>query len=134
MKLIINILHCWKSIIITGGILFLSFTSPSTFNGVPTFENEDKLIHMIMHIGLTGALMLDFRQFAKHHKTTLLAFILICLAFPAFLGGAVEILQPLYFAPRTGEWSDWFSDITGVLIGLSGMRLIMPKSVKEYFK
>jgi len=125
------IFHYWKTLFVIGCILFLSFTSPSTFKGIPTFENEDKLVHMLMFTGLTGILIFDFRRYAK--KITTLRFVLICLAFPVFLGGAIEILQPLYFAPRTAEWFDWFSDITGVLLGWYAINLITRKLLKRYF-
>lgn len=84
-----------------------------------------------MFTGLTGILIFDFRRYAK--KITTLRFVLICLAFPVFLGGAIEILQPLYFAPRTAEWFDWFSDITGVLLGWYAINLITRKLLKRYF-
>ena len=129
MKLINLILYYWKSIIIIIGILYLSFAPPSTFQGIPTFENEDKLVHILMYAGLTCVLIFDFWQHTKNNATTL-AFILICLVFPVLLGGAVEILQPMYFAPRTAEWLDWFSDITGVIVGWLGMQLIKPVILK----
>jgi len=125
------IFHYWKTLFVIGCILFLSFTSPSTFKGIPTFENEDKLVHILMFTGLTGILIFDFRKHAK--KMTTLKFVLICLAFPVFLGGAIEILQPMYFAPRTAEWFDWFSDITGVLLGWYALNLITRKLLKRYF-
>lgn len=133
MKIIHFILYFWKSILIISIILYLSFAPPSTFNGVPTFENEDKLVHILMYAGLTGVLIFDFRRYAKTNKMSIVAFILICLLFPVFLGGAVEILQPMYFAPRTAEWFDWFSDIAGMLIGWTGIRFITPKLSKGYF-
>jgi len=134
MKIIHFILCFWKSILIISIILYLSFAPPSTFNGVPTFEYEDKLVHILMYAGLTGILIFDFRRYAKTKTMSIIAFILICLLFPVFLGGAVEILQPMYFAPRTAEWSDWFSDITGMLIGWTGIRFITPKLARRYFK
>jgi len=115
----------WKSILIISGILYLSFAPPSTFKGVPSFENEDKLVHIIMYGGLTCVLIFDFRQYAKNNPLSTLAFILICLLTPVILGGIVEILQPIYFAPRTAEWIDWFSDITGVMLGWLVMKLIV---------
>jgi len=121
----------WKSVVFILGILYLSFAPPSTFEGVPTFENEDKLIHVGMYFILTCVLIFDFRQYAKNNYTTILAFILICLIFPIFLGGAIEILQPMYFAPRTADWLDWFSDIAGVIIGWSGMQYIRFKNFKK---
>ena len=115
----------WKSLLIISGILYLSFAPPSTFKGVPSFENEDKLVHIIMYGGLTCVLIFDFRQYAKNNPLSTLAFILICLLTPVILGGIVEILQPIYFAPRTAEWIDWFSDITGVMLGWLVMKLIV---------
>ena len=115
----------WKSILIISGILYLSFAPPSEFKGIPTFENEDKLVHIIMYGGLTCVLIFDFRQYAKNNPLSSLAFILICLLTPVILGGVVEILQPIYFAPRTADWFDWISDITGVLLGWLAMKLIV---------
>ena len=134
MKIIHFILYFWKSILIISIILYLSFAPPSTFNGVPTFGNEDKLVHLLMYGGLTGILIFDFRRYAKKNTMSIVAFIIICLLFPVFLGGAVEILQPMYFAPRTAEWADWFSDIAGMLIGWTGVRFITPKLSRGYFK
>lgn len=133
MKIIHFILYFWKSILIISIILYLSFAPPSTFNGVPTFGNEDKLVHLLMYAGLTGVLIFDFRRYAKTKTMSIVAFILICLLFPVFLGGAVEILQPIYFAPRTAEWFDWFSDISGMLLGWIGIRFITPKLTRGYF-
>jgi len=120
----------WKSLLIISGILYLSFAPPSTFKGVPSFENEDKLVHIIMYGGLTCVLIFDFRLYARNNPLSSLAFILICLLTPVILGGVVEILQPIYFAPRTADWFDWISDITGVLLGWLAMKLVVFKLFK----
>jgi len=111
----------WKSIIVVICILYLSFTSPSTFDGIPTFENEDKLVHLLMYGGLTGMLIFDFRQSVKKIKEHISSFILSCIVFPILLGGLIEILQPRYFAPRTGSWGDFAFNTIGVFIGLGFM-------------
>ena len=136
MKFINILLRYWESIIIALGILYLSFAPPSTFKGVPSFTNEDKLVHLLLYAGLTCVLIFDFRKYAKNNKANTLGFILVCLAFPVFLGGLVEILQPMYFAPRTGEWSDWLSDILGTLLGLLAMYILrlMPKLTNKTSK
>jgi len=125
------ILYYWKSILVIAVIFYLSFASPATFNGIPTFEYEDKLVHLFMYGGLTGVLMIDFRQFARYFQTTVLSFILICLALPVILGGAIEILQPIFFPPRTADWLDWFSNISGVLSGWFLMSFITHKAFKR---
>lgn len=124
MKIKRTLFRYWESTIITLGILYLSFAPPSEFQGVPSFPYEDKVVHLLLYFGLTCMLIYDFWKYAKNNKTTPLAFILLCLVFPIAFGGAVEILQPIYFAPRTAEWFDWFSDITGVLIGWFSMHFL----------
>jgi len=126
MKIKIFLHTFWKSILIISGILYLSFASPSTFKDVPTFANEDKFVHLLMYAGLTGILMFDFRQYARNRNATITAFLIICILFPVLLGGIVEIIQPIYFPPRTADWFDWFSDITGVFVGWMVMRSITP--------
>jgi len=124
-----NLFQYWESLIIISGILYLSFAPPSTFNGVPSFTFEDKLVHLLMYSWLTSALIFDFRKNTNYKFINKLKFVFVCLIFPVFLGGAVEILQPMYFAPRTAEWTDWLSDIIGVLLGWGMMKIIkLPRS------
>jgi len=52
----------------------------------------------------------SFRLFAHSRN-----FVLSCLVFPIALGGATEILQEMFFKPRSAEWFDWAADIAGVL-------------------
>ncbi len=129
MKLISFVRYYWKSIVFTAGILYLSFAPPSTFSGVPSFGNEDKFVHIFLYMCLAIILIYDFRRYKKFTFNTA-AFVIYCLALPIALGGLIEILQPIYFAPRTAEWMDWFSDITGVLLGWFAMYLLkqLPKS------
>jgi len=117
-----NFLFCyWRTIIIFSIILYLSFASPATFSGIPSFENEDKLVHLLMYAGFTTVLIFDFRQFSRKRNTNLYNFVLWCLIFPIFIGGAIEVIQPTFFPPRTGTWSDFAFDIAGVLIGWAFM-------------
>jgi len=134
MKLKFFLSNYWKSILFICVILYLSFAPPSSFKGAPTFANEDKVVHLILYCVLTCLLIFDFRRYSRYTNTSTLAFLMICLLFPVFLGGAVEIIQPLCFAPRTAEWMDWFSDVSGVLVGWVVMLLITPKFPKESFK
>ena len=129
MKLLTNLNYYWKSIIVIAGILYLSFAPPSTFTGVPTFQNEDKLVHVFLYACLTIILIFDFHNYKKLTANKL-AFVLYCLIFPIVLGGIVEIFQEYFFPPRTAEWTDWLSDIIGVLAGWLVMYLLKltPKS------
>jgi len=127
-------LNYWKSMIFISGILYLSFAPPSTFKGVPTFENEDKVVHLFLYVVLTCLLIFDFRHHAGKNQPSIFSYALICIVFPVILGGAIEIIQPIYFAPRTAEWLDWFSDISGVFTGWFIMSLINRKVLKRKIK
>jgi len=116
--------HYWKSIIVIGCILYLSFAPPSTFQGIPTFNFEDKLVHLLMYASLTIVLIFDHYRTVKELNVNKIAFILICLVFPTLFGGVIEIIQPLLFFPRSASWLDWLADILGVLIGWQTMKLI----------
>jgi VanZ family protein len=43
---------------------------------------------------------------------------LIALVVPMVYGGIIEIVQELWFAPRSGEWMDWLADCIGVVVGI----------------
>ena len=107
-------LNYWKSIAVVCCILYLSFAPPSTFNDIPSFENEDKLVHFLMYAGLCCILIFDFRLANKQNKTKSLIGYLLCMVFPALLGGSVEILQPMYFG-RGGSWFDMSANVIGIL-------------------
>ncbi|MEI6753214.1 MAG: VanZ family protein [Paludibacter sp.] len=107
-------LNYWKSTFVVCCILYLSFAPPSTFNGIPTFNNEDKLVHFLMYAGLSCLLIFDFRLANKNNKTKSLIGFLLCFAFPVLLGGTIEILQPLYFG-RGGSWFDLSANVTGII-------------------
>jgi len=125
MSIITTLKNYWKSLVIIAVILHLSFASPSEFKGIPTFENEDKLVHFLMYAGLAIVLIYDHKR-AKPNNSLIL-YRLICIFFPIFIGGIVEILQPMYFAPRSASWFDWLADILGVLAGWLIMEALYKK-------
>jgi VanZ family protein len=129
---IINILrNYWKSIAIAIIILYLSFTPPSTFKKIPTFEivNLDKIVHFLMYAALTFVLMHDF---IRHNKNNIIlrSFVYQCVLFPILFGGIIEIMQSSFFAPRTGSWIDMMFNISGVFFGWLLIYLSKIKRIK----
>jgi VanZ family protein len=112
----------WKSISVIACILYLSFAPPSTFEKVPTFEGIDKMIHFFMYLALSVVLILTYQ---KSKKQNTLRFIAMVVVFPCLLGGIIEILQPLFFFPRTASWDDWLFDIAGVLVAWFGKKYLV---------
>jgi VanZ family protein len=129
MKSINYLRYYWKSVALIACIFYLSFAPPSAFKGVPTFQNEDKLVHFLLYFCLTLLIIYDSRKNTKliSHPVT---FVLFCLLFPTVLGGLVEIFQKYFFPPRTAEWTDWLSDSIGAMAGwfLMCFLKLIPKS------
>lgn len=120
-----KIIKYWKSILVLLLILHLSFAPPSEFKKIPTlFDNEDKLIHVLMYMGLTTVLMFDVSRNMKDWAAKRNRILLICIAFPVVAGGVIEILQPIISFPRTASWFDWLADIWGVLLGWYMMKIL----------
>lgn len=131
----INILvrHYWRSALVVCCILYLSFAPPSTFDKVPTVENEDKLVHLFMYGGLSLTLLFDFLAHQKP-KYRLFLFLLIGMIFPILLGGIVEIVQPIYFAPRSGSWGDFAANSTGVFLSAIMVYQLKKEKLTKPFK
>jgi VanZ family protein len=125
MSILKTIYNFRLSFLVLFAISYLSFAAPSTFQGIPSFNNEDKLIHVLFYLTFSGALIFEFSKLKG--KTTQLIFVLICALFPILIGGLIEIIQPNLPIPRTASWLDWLSDILGVAIGWSVMRLLSIK-------
>jgi VanZ family protein len=111
-----SFLKYWKSILAVFFILYLSFAPPSTFSELPSFKYADKLVHFFMYFFFTFILIYDFIHNQKKLKQP--SFLFICVLFPVLLGGIIEVLQNLFFRPRTAEWLDWICDLVGILISL----------------
>lgn len=116
MSLIYIFLNYWKTIFVSLCIMILSFSGANNFSEIPTFQltYPDKIAHFFMYAGLALSLMIDYRRSTRTNRYNL-GFVLFCFALPIILGGIVEIVQSVYFPPRTGDWFDWVADIAGVL-------------------
>lgn len=78
-----------------------------------TFPHADKVVHMILFLGLSsmGAL-----AFPKHRSHVFLGL--------AFYGVLTEILQHLITVTRHASFLDWISDVVGILLCISVIRLL----------
>lgn len=106
-----------KSILVTILILFLSFSTPSSFKKLPDmnlFEHFDKVVHFFMYFLLAFMLIWESKSSYKMGIKPKVFFV-ICIVYPVVLGGVIEIMQKYFFPPRTAEWLDWTSNLCGVL-------------------
>ena len=125
------ILNYWKSIVVIICIFILSFASPSTFKKIPTFPIEDKIVHLLMYLGLTAVLFFEYMQH-KGNNVKSFKFVLVCIILPILLGGSIELMQENFFPPRSASWLDWLSDIAGVGLGWLVMQFVKPLKKQSF--
>jgi len=114
MQLLNTLKYYWKSALVIVIILYLSFAHPSTFKKVPSFNNIDLVVHFLMYGGLSFILTIDFAK--KHnYKFPTPEYLWTCIIFPIIMSGSIEIIQPTFFAPRTGSWGDFACNVGGVI-------------------
>lgn len=103
----------WKSITVTCVITYGCLLRKPIYS-LPNIEHGDKWVHWIAFMLLTLVLLWDSKKIdLKQWKIWSIA-----ILFPALYGGLIEILQQLFFYPRTGEWTDWLADCVGIAMGV----------------
>ena len=116
----------WKSILVCLGILYVSLMREPGIN-LPTLVGADKWIHGAMYTILGGVMCWDSMQM----KISGWRLWFIAMVLPMLYGGAIEVIQEQWFAPRSGEWMDWVADCAGVIIG-SATTMIIKRLYNRY--
>ena len=109
----------WKSIVVCIGILYVSLVRDPGIS-LPTFVGADKWVHALMYAILGGMVCWDSIRI----KMSGWRLWLITMVLPMLYGGAIELIQEQWFAPRSGEWMDWGADCAGVIIGAISIMII----------
>lgn len=108
--------YYWPTIILVIVIFILSTVH---FNAVPkiaNFKSSDKYAHILIY------LLLGFVVYFNYSKDQFLRIKYPNLIFTLFAililyGGAIEIIQELFFKPRSAELLDWVADMVGLVSG-----------------
>ena len=109
----------WKSIVVSIGTLYVSLVRDPGIS-LPTFVGADKWVHALMYAILGGMVCWD----SIRMKMSGWRLWLITMVLPMLYGGAIELIQEQWFAPRSGEWMDWGADCAGVIIGTTSIMII----------
>jgi len=84
---------------------------------LPLFEGLDKLVHTGVFFVLT--VFLFFGKIKQQRSYTFrITTIVKILLITGVIGGGIEILQWKVFTYRSGDWWDFFCDMTGVGMGV----------------
>ena len=109
----------WKTLVVCIGILYVSLVRDPGIS-LPTFAGADKWIHGLMYAILGGIACWD----SIGMKMSGWRLGLIAIMLPIVYGGAIEVIQEQWFAPRSGEWMDWGADGIGVIIGAISVMIV----------
>jgi VanZ family protein len=108
----------WKTIVVCIGILYVSLVRDPGIS-LPTFVGADKWIHGLMYAILGAVTCWDSMRI----KMSGWRLGLIAIMLPIVYGGAIEVIQEQWFAPRSGEWMDWGADCIGVIMGATAIMI-----------
>ena len=108
----------WKTIVICIGILYVSLVRDPGIS-LPTLAGADKWIHGLMYAILGAVTWWDSMRI----KMSGWRLGLIAIMLPIVYGGAIEVIQEQWFAPRSGEWMDWGADCIGVIMGATAIMI-----------
>jgi len=86
-------------------------------------SNFDKLVHIIMFLGLSGVIFFEDTSYLRFPRSRKRIF-LVTFLFPTLFGGLVEIIQEYLTTTRSGDWFDFLSDCIGTIIGI-GIALLI---------
>lgn len=102
----------WKSILAIGIVAYGCLLRKPLYQ-LPPIQDGDKWVHWLAFMVLTLVILWDTKKAGQK----LWQMWTLGIVFPVAYGGLIEVLQKLFFYPRTGEWSDWLADGIGVLVG-----------------
>jgi len=116
------------SILCITAICILCFMNTSSLPAEP-MPNFDKVVHVIMFLGLSGVIFFDNTRYLRFPISNLRIF-LGTFIFPIALGGLIEILQADLTTYRTGDWFDFLFDNVGAVAGW-GIALLINRYLKK---
>jgi VanZ family protein len=106
----------WISVFLTLIIMVLCFIDTAPLPEAP-MTNFDKLVHLVMLMGLSGAIFFDSTGYLRRQIDIRWIF-LGSFLFPTLLSGAIEIIQEYCTPTRSGDWMDFLFDGIGAFLGI----------------
>lgn len=119
------------SLLLISLICYLSFFKPPQ-TSLNSIAGIDKIIHMCMYGALSSLLWIEYfigHEIGKSLKCGWIG----CFLLPLFMGGLIEISQPMLSEFRGCEWLDFVANSTGVTLAALFARFVvyrfwMPKA------
>ncbi|MDR1678921.1 MAG: VanZ family protein [Prevotellaceae bacterium] len=104
----------WKSLLAAATIFYLCTLRTPPVDIIPPFPHFDKVVHFGLFLILAFCLAWDNRRSLSSWRKFQRIRILVLL--PAAYGAIIEILQGVFFPPRTADLWDFAADTAGALL------------------
>ena len=105
-------------------ICYLSFFTPPQTK-LSEVTNIDKIVHFLMYGGLS--IVLWYEHLRIHEEIIWKHIIIGAIIAPILMSGSIEIMQSNLTSNRSGEWTDFISNIIGVLAAaIAGYYILRP--------
>lgn len=98
-------------------LLYLSIFNPAG-KDLPSFENSDKLAHILMYFGVSMVFWFEWLHRHPLSKKTCSRGLVRCLLYPIVLGGLLELFQEFCLEYRGGDVIDFAANCIGSLLAL----------------
>lgn len=118
------------SIFIVMTVCWLSLFNPAEYELFDDIRIWDKLAHSIMYLG--AALVFWYEYLLNNKKFRLTDILIFLILGPALLGGLLELAQEHLTTVRSGEWIDFYADLTGVVLGAAAGWWIERPLIQRY--
>ncbi len=112
-------------------VIYLSFFKPPKTE-LDTVKGFDKLVHVLMYLGMSGMLWWEFLKAHRKRRVPLWHAWIGALVCPVLFSGLVEILQARCTTYRGGDWWDFVASSAGaVLASLIGYFVFRPMMARK---
>ncbi|MBQ8673273.1 MAG: VanZ family protein [Bacteroides sp.] len=103
------------SLFIIALVIYLSFFKPpqTDLDGI---DGLDKLVHVVMYLGLSGVLWLEFLWGHRREQTPMWHAWIGAVLCPILFSGVIELLQAYCTEHRGGDCLDFAANTAGVLL------------------
>ncbi len=106
------------TIVVTIVILYLTlYPDPVPSDMMPLFPYADKVVHLLMFLGMGGCLLFDLGRIDK--IVVGLKLLICCVLIASLFGGLIELLQGMMAMGRSCDVYDWLADSVGAIVGVA---------------
>ena len=112
------------SLLVLAAVVYLSFFRPPSTD-LDRIQGLDKVVHVVMYLGVSGMLWLEFWRTHRHRPAPLWHAVVGACVLPIAFSGAIELMQAYLTVHRSGDWLDFAANAVGVVLASAAGYLVL---------